>query len=248
MEDPYQWLEKIDDPRVLEWISARNKKLRAFLGDLAEKIFPRVLRYYEIPYIMAAYPLDKGFIVLKKNPRSHSIELYGYDGILIEKIIDSREISGDAVIRVVYPSLSGKTLAYYYSIGGQDVGELVVIDLSDKRILDRVKGSVGGMVWLSDEEYYYSRFYRREKTPDGVKPPAERIYRRIIGGGEELVFGEGLGTNHMLSIHPTYSEDKIMVTVHYGWTKSAVYGGPLRDPGEWKLLLDGGDHIVLPVD
>ncbi len=247
-QDKYLWLENLEDPRVIKWVDERNKKLRELLGNLPDSLFPRVLRYYEIPYIIVAYPLNDGFIILKKNPRSYSVELYSYDGELVEKIVDSREIDANAIIHMIYPSLSGEILAYYYSIGGQDVGELVVMDTSDKRVLDRVKGSVGGIVWLSDEEYYYTRFYRKEKTPDGVKPPAERIYYRVIDGKEELVFGKGLGTNYMISVHPTYNEDMIMVTVHYGWVKSMIYGGPLREPIEWKLLFDGGDYIVAPVD
>lgn len=247
-QDKYLWLENLEDTRVLEWIDKRNKELREFLNGLPDKLFPRMLRYYEIPYIIVAYPLDKGFIVLKKNSRSYSIELYDYNGDLIEKIVDSREISKDAIIRAIYPSLSGRTLAYHYSIGGQDVGELVVIDVNDKRVLDRVKGSITDIVWLSDEEYYYSRFYRKEKTPDGIKPPTERIFYRVIDGREELVFGKGLSTNYMLFVHPTYNEDRVMVTVRYGWVKSMIYGGPLREPDEWRLLFNGGDHMVLPVD
>ena len=248
-EDKYLWLENLNNPRVLEWVKERNRKLREFLGDLPGKLYPRVLKYYEIPYVLTAYPAREGFIVLKKNPRSYSIELYSYDGEFIETIVDSKNISRDAIIHAIYPSETGRILAYYYSIGGQDVGELVVIETSTKETIDKIEGSVSNIVWLKgEEEYYYARFYRNEKTPDGVEPPAERIFHRRISGGEELVFGEGFNTNYMMYMHPTYSEEALMITVHYGWAKSKIYGGPLRDPGKWELVFDGGDYIVESVD
>ena len=248
VQDKYLWLEKLDDPKVIEWVDEHNRKLREFLNGLPEKIYPRVIEYFKIPYIVVAYPLEKEFIVLEKGSSSHKIKLYSYDGELVEVIVDSKSLGEDAIIHAIYPSLSGEVLAYYYSIGGQDVGELVVLEMDTKRVLDRVKGSVENIVWVNDNEYYYTMFYRAEKTPDGVEPPAERVFHRVIGGESELVFGEGFKTNHMMSIHPTYSEDRVLITVYHGWLKSKIYGGALRDPGDWRLIFDGGEYMAIPVD
>ncbi len=248
IQDRYQWLENLDDPKVLEWVSIRNRKLKEYIGELSSKLYPRVFKYYGIPYVFSAYPFRDGFIVLEKDSGAHKIRLYDRQGELIETIVDSRDIDGNAVIRMIYPSINGRLLAYYYSISGRDVGELVILDLEDRSIVDRVEGAVGGIVWLGGDEYYYVRFYRTEKTPDGIKPPAERIFHRRIGGGEELVFGEKLGTNHMISTHPTYEEDMLLITVHYGWSSSKIYGGPIRDPSKWELLFDGKGQLASPID
>ena len=245
LEDPYLWLEDIRDPRVVEWALKRDEKTRSFLGDVANALSCRAAELYSAPYLMSVRVGEKGYFILERLPSSYRVRLLTRDGENLT-LVDSRDLGENVVIKQIYPSLRGDVLAFSASTGS-DEGLARVIDVETGEVLDELWGVTHGFTWLDKHRYYYVRQYRREKTPDGVKPPASRVLLRE-DGSEEVVFGEGLPTAHYVSLYPSSDSTRALLCVGYGWSWCKAYGGRLDDPGTWDLIYGTEEFIAYPVD
>ena len=244
--DPYIWLENLEDDRTREFIEVANREFRRLVGSLPEALKDRIMQYYNVPYVYAFKPCERGVYIIVRGIREYTVYFKDWDGGT-RQLLSSREFSEDAVIWGVYPSSDCRYVGIGYTIAGRDEGFLRIIDSDNREVLDELEGSVGNLVWVDRSRYYYARFYRRGKTPDGVNAPAERIFLRSLDGTEEMVFGEGLPTNYMITLYEPREEGRILVLVQYGWVKSRVYYGPLGDPGAWELIFDGGEYLAKPL-
>ncbi len=247
LEDPYIWLEDLEKKETLEFINKHNEVLKKFLNDLPSRFMGRIKKYYGVPYVYSFKLCEKGIYFILRSSTGYSVEFLSWDGV-VREIVSSKVFGENVVISEVYPSKEGGILGVSYTVGGSDEGYIRFIDVNSGDVVDELRGTIGNVVWINDREYYYARLYRSGETPDGVKAPAERIFKRRIGSGvEELVFGEKLPTNYLLSIHETNLEDRVFTVVWRGWSRSTVYGGYLNDPTSWKKIFDGGEYLVKPV-
>ena len=244
--DHYLWLENLKDPRVEEWFSKRDKASRELLKGVAAKLRPRIERYYSIPYALLVRTSRKGHLVLLRDGREFRIKLIGSDGSA-EELIDSTELGKDVVLQWVFASHEGDRFGFSYSFGGSDEGIFKIVETRSREVLDELTGIIGGVVWLDKDKYFYTRFYQKGKTPDGVASPAERVFLRE-NGKDEMVFGRGIPTSHFITLQKSTQDSKALLAVSYGWTRSDVYAGELKDPESWRLCYGKGDFIVWPVD
>ena len=245
--DRFLYLEDIEDPRTKSFIEEQNKRLKAYLGKLPTMVYPRVLRYLSIPVIRFMSVSRNGVYYVLRTKDSTKIMFRSWSGDERE-ILDSRSLGEDSVIIAVESNEAGDRLSYFYTVGGSDEGKLVIIDPVTLKLVDELEGSVGNIVWVDKNEYYYSRMYRKEKTPDGTDPPAERIFLRNPSKKKEnLVFGSGLERNYMISLYRPWDKNWVFAIIYKGWESSKIYGGQLRDPDSWSLIYDGGKHIAEPV-
>ena len=246
MEDPYLWLENLKDRKVIEWYLMRNKRTRKFLKLISKELKPRIEQYYSIPYVLLVRTSKIGNFILLRDGETFKIKLI-YPDRQVDELVDSRKLGKDVVLQWIYVSKEGDRFAFSYSIGGSDEGFLKVIDTESLEVLDELKGVIGEIVWINKEKYYYARFYAKEKTPDGIAPPAERVFLREQGK-EEMVFGSGLPTSYFVGVKKSSQANRVLLTVSYGWTKSDVYAGRIEEPESWQLLYGGGDFIAFPID
>jgi prolyl oligopeptidase PreP (S9A serine peptidase family) len=137
-------------------------------------------------------------------------------------------------------------LAYYYSIGGKDVGRLNVMDIESGEIIDTMEGSISNVLFLEGGRYYYVRLYRSGKCPDGVSAPCARVFLRD-SGKDEMVFGYGVGTSNFITLKSSSDRSKALINVTYGWRSSTLYLGDLMRPNTW-VRIYGGDHMYHPID
>ena len=244
-EDPYLWLEDIEDPRVVEWALRRDEKTRKLLADAASAIARRAAKLFSTPYVVTIKAGERGYFILERLPSSYRVRLLTRDGEDFT-LVDSRDLGENVVIKQIYPSLHGDVLAFSAS-AGSDEGLARLIDVETGEVLDELWGVTYGFVWLDKHRYYYVRQYRREKTPDGVKPPASRVLLRE-DGSEEIVFGEGLPTAHYINLYPSTDGTRALLGVGYGWTWCKAYGGRLDDPSTWDLVYGTEEFIAYPVD
>lgn len=244
--DPYLWMENLDDPRVREFIERENKRFREFVGVMPEVVISGVRKYYYMPSILDGQITEKGIFILKQQGNRFIIECLSWDGIKFT-LLDSKDLGEDIIVVGIEASDSGRLLAYRFSRAGSDITTIHIIDTDTKEKIDELVGSIWNIVFLDEEKYYYSKFFRVEKTPDGVDPPASRIFLRE-DGEDTMVFGEGLPTNYFVGLMPSLNRDKAIVVVSYGWSESKIYGGPLRDPSKWKQIFGVEGYPVSPID
>jgi len=245
-KDHYLWLENPEDPAVVKWFSKRNKTTRKLLRRISTKLKPRIQHYYSIPYVLLVRTSSNGHFVLLRDGQTFKIKMIKTDGSASE-LVNSKELGKDVVLQWLYVSEEGDRFAFSYSFGGSDEGILKVMETHSKEVLDELKGRIGNIVWLDENRYFYERFYAKKKTPDGVAPPADRIFLRE-SGKDEMVFGTGIPTSHFIMLKKSKQESRGLLAVSYGWTKSDVYAGKLEQPENWNFLYGKGDFIAWPID
>jgi prolyl oligopeptidase len=244
--DHYLWLEKVNDPKVVEWFSKRDKTARKLLKRISAQLKPRIERYYSIPYVLQVRTSKNQHFILLRDGKNFKINTITSDSHANE-LINSKDLGKDVVLQWLYVSDEGDRFAFSYSFGGSDEGILKVVETQSGEVLDELKGIIGNVVWLGKERYFYGRLYAKEKTPDGVAPPADRIFLRE-NGKDEMVFGKGIPTSHFIMLKKSTENAKALLTVSYGWTRSDVHVGKLEKPENWNLLYGKGDFIASPVD
>ena len=245
--DQYIWLEDLDDPRVREWVSERNRRVKRELGPFSEKLNPRIERYYSIPLVIALEASRKGVFTITREEGAYKIKLLALNGETHE-LVDSRDLGEDVLIKALFTDKKGGRFAISYSFGGSDKGFTDVIDTASGEVLDRLEDMVVYyIVWLGDDEYCYVRFFREGVTPDGVSAPASRVFLRK-DGSEEMVFGKGIETSYLISLKEGGGGSKAMLNVSYGWSRSTVYAGDLRNPESWRVIFGGEDFRAFPID
>ena len=245
-EQDHLWLENLEDPRVVNWFSKRDKASRKQLRRVSTKLKPRIKQSYSVPYALLVRTSRGRHFVLLRDGRKFTISSVASDGSKTE-VINSEQLGKDVVLQWLYPSDEGDKLAFSYSLGGSDEGILKVVKADSGEVLDELEGIIGDVVYLDKNRYFYGRFYAKEKTPDGIAPPADRIFLRE-NGVDEMVFGRGVPTSHFIMLRKSMEGMKALITVSYGWTKSDVYAGRLDKPEKWRLIYGKGDFITWPVD
>ena len=244
--DHYLWLEKVNDPKVVEWFSKRDKTARKLLKRISAQLKPRIERYYAIPYVLQVKTSKNQHFILLRDGENFKINAITSDGYANE-LINSKDIGKDVVLQWLHVSEEGDSFAFSYSFGGSDEGILKVVETRSGEVLDELKGRIGDVVWLDKERYFYGRFYAKQKTPDGVAPPAERIFLRE-NGKDEMVFGNGIPTSHFITLKKSTDNARALLTVSYGWTRSDVHVGKLEKPENWNFLYGKGDFIASLID
>ena len=244
-EDPYTWLEAIDDPRVVRWAIERDRRARGKLSRLSRLLADRIRRYYSIPTLISVKIGRDGYFLFRRVGPSYRIDFMSRGGE-ISKVVDSNELGDNVVITSYYASRVEPLLAYTFS-QGSDEGIARVIDVRTGEVLDELRGVIRSIVLFAPDKYYYVRQYRREKTPDGVSPPAARVFLRE-NGRDEMVFGEGLPSSILLSIRSSTDYSKALLSLYYGWVGVKAYGGKINDPDDWSFLYGSEDYPAYPVD
>ena len=244
--DEYAWLENTDDPRVVEWVRKEDRAARASVSRYSGVLFRRLAPFYRKPIMRSVKVTKAGVVLFLSDDRSYKVELLRPDGRR-ELIVDSAKLGKDVVIQAVQAREDGSIVAIHHSIGGSDEGTVTMLDPASHQRVDTLRGFVGSIIWMNDGSYYYSRTYRKEKTPDGVAPPSDRVIFRK-GEREEVVFGKGLPTNTFVSIASSHDGSRALLDAFHGFERSTPYGGRLESPESWIQLYPETDSVVTNVD
>ena len=213
-----------------KWAASRSLKTRVKLRPLSSKIESQFSRIYDAPTIIQAKVTSKGAFFLERREGAYSIRLEE------EIVVTSRDIGPDCVILYFYADQAGERLAYFFS-KGEDEGTMKFIEVASRHTVAEMEGNISSVVFLRDG-FYYVRTFRKEPTPDGTRPPADRVMR-----DGRVVFGEGIPSAHSIGVEPSHG--KALVTVHQ-WSKTDIYFGDLGAPDSWKKVY-GGDFLSYPI-
>jgi len=244
--DEYAWLENTDDPRVVRWARKEDEAARRSVKRLSGALFRQLVPYYRRPIMRHVKLTRAGVVLFYSDDRSYKVELLRPDGQR-EPIADSARLGKDTVIQEVQAREDGRVVAVHHSQGGSDEGTVSMLDLDTREVVDTLHGFIGSVLWVDHDAYYYTRTYRKEKTPDGVAPPADRVILRR-GEKEEMVFGAGLPTNTFVGMGASHDGTKALVDAFHGFETSRPFGGRLERPDSWVPLYPKTDSVVTNVD
>jgi prolyl oligopeptidase len=198
VEDPYQWLEKDDDPAVKAWSDAQNQRTRAYLDKLPDRaaIEKQLTEWFAktSPSYSSLVSRPGILFTLKFQPPKQQpmlVTLASPDDLKSEKMVldpNALDAKGTTTIDWFVPSRDGKYVAISISQGGSEDGTLHIYETATGKALPDIVSHVqyptagGSAAWNADGTgVYYTRFPRKGERPDADLNFYQQVYFHKLG-------------------------------------------------------------------
>ncbi len=246
--DPYRWLEDPDDPRTRTWSAAQDALATAHLSALPGRaaLAARLRTLLDAGSVnVPVWRSGHRFTARREPGQEHAVVLC--DGV---PLIDPMAIdpSGSTTLDAWLPDLEGRRVAYQLSAGGDEHSVLHVLDVATgeqaEPPLDRCRYSA--IAWLpGGEEFFYVRMVAADEAPEGEQAFHRRIWRHRVGGGDTLVEGPGLYTDHTYyDVQASRDGRWLVVTGNVGTARrDSVWIADLHGDGTLVPILTQADDV-----
>ena len=198
VEDPYQWLEKDDDPAVKAWSNAQNQQTRAYLDKLPDRaaIEKQLTEWFAktSPSYSSLISRPGLLFAMKFQPPKQQpmlVTLASANDLKSEKMVldpNALDAKGTTAIDWFEPSLDGKYVAISISQGGSEDGTLHTYETATGKALPDTIAHVqyptagGSAAWNADGTgIYYTRFPRKGERPDIDLNFYQQVYFHKLG-------------------------------------------------------------------
>ena len=195
--DPYRWLEKGDDKRVLDWSVAEDNRTRAYLDALGVRkpIYDRLMKLTSetSPSYSRLYAVgDKIFANYNQPPKQQPMIAVldrDADPGTARIIVDPNTLNpnGTTAIDWFVPSPDANRVAVSLSEGGSEDGSLHIFDVATSKdigeVIPRVQYPTGGgsLAWTGDGKGFYYTRYPGPERPADEQHFFQRIYFHQLG-------------------------------------------------------------------
>ena len=262
VEDPYQWLEKDDDPAVKAWSDAQNQKTRAYLDKLSDRpaLEKQLTEWFAktSPSYTSLVSRPGVLFALKFQPPKQQpmlVTLASPDDLKSEKMVldpNALDAKGTTTIDWFAPSLDGKHVAISISQGGSEDGTLRIYETATGKALPDAIAHVqyptagGSAAWNADGTgIYYTRFPRKGERPDADLNFYQQIYFHKVGASDtDDTYSLGKDFPRIAEIKLETARDGkyILATVANG--DGGDFAHYLLGPdGNWKPLTQFSDQV-----
>ena len=262
VEDPYQWLEKDDDPEVKAWSAAQNQRTRDYLDKLPDRaaIEKQLTEWYaktSPSYSSLVSRPDILFAMKFQPPKQQPmlVTLTSADDLKSEKVVldpNVLDAKGTTAIDWFVPSLDGNYVAVSLSKGGSEDGTLHIYEAAKAKALPDTIGHVqyptadGSAAWNADGTgIYYTRFPRQGERPEADLNFYQQVYFHKLGTADtEDIYSIGKDFPRIAEVVLEASRDGkyILATVANG--DGGDFSHYLLGPdGNWKQITQFSDQI-----
>ncbi len=264
VEDPYRYMEDLNDPEVVNWLRSNTDYAEAVLNRIPEKSnLQKKIR--ELDSRTAARIMnvnitdDDTYYYLKMTPQDESGKLYvrnGYKGsekLLLDPEEYKKDKEGTYTILSLIPSAKGDKVAVRLAPDGSENGELLILDKTGQR-LEEPLNLVEIFNWMVDDQVVYTKLNSADIT-DMNRQLNLKVYRHQLGTPQsedkEIFSAE---KNSALNIKPEeipiviYDKDLdktvgVVVTVNKA-IKTYLAEGDKSNPTSWKNLTSQEDQVA----
>lgn len=239
--DPYRWLENDTTQETADWVKAENDVTFGFLDKIPyrDKIKKRLeaLTNYE----KLGSPFKEGEYVYfyKNNGLQNHYVLYRKKGDTgtPEVFLDPNTFSKDGTTSLAGVSFSkdGSRIAYQISKGGADWTEAIVMNASDKKVLeDTIKNlKFSGISWRGNDGFYFSMYDQPKGSKLSSQVQNHKLYYHLVGTPREqdkLIFGEGKNQARYVGGYLTEDERFLIISASNTGSGNKLYVQDLNDP------------------
>jgi prolyl oligopeptidase len=266
VEDPYQWLEKDDEPDVKAWSEAQNQRTRQYLDQLPDRVAieKQLTEWYAktSPGYSSLVSRPGLLFVMKFQPPKQQpllVTLTSVDDLKSEKVVldpNVQDAKGTTAIDWFVPSLDGKYVAVSLSKGGSEDGTLHFYETGTGNALPDTIAHVqyptasGSAAWNADGTgIYYTRFPGTAERPEADLNFYQQIYFHKLGTPDtEDTYSIGKDFPRIAEIILEGSSDGRYILASVANGDGGDFAHYLLGPegsasGEWKQITKFSDQI-----
>lgn len=200
-DDPYAWLERLDDPETQAWIAAQEAITRAVLDvvpgrDWLRMVVARSARYARLSPPIPAGPHGREFLwQADTNDEKLKLMLRRGKDTPLETLLDPNTWADDEALVFAVPSPDGALVAFGKAIGSTHNAAIHVLDVETGRLLpDQPHGtSHSSLAWRPDASaFFYAACPEPGEVPPGDEAHWNAIYEHRLGSATPArrVFGD----------------------------------------------------------
>ena len=200
-DDPYAWLERLDDPETQAWIAAQEAATHSLLSavpgrDWLRAAVARSRRYAQLSPPIRTGPNGREFL-WQADASDEKLKFMLRRGkeAPLETVLDPNTWASDEVLVFAVPSPDGTAVAFGKSVGGTHDAVTHVLDVETGRLLpDRPRGtSHESLAWLPDGSgFFYAAYPEPDEVPAGDESQWHAVYEHRLGSGSpaQRIFGD----------------------------------------------------------
>lgn len=254
IEDPYQYLENLENPKVVDWMKENANYARNVLDEIpGRKEFLDKIYEYDSRVADRVFnsnvTSDGRYFYLKTRPEDENGKLYtrkSYDEsekIVFDPDLYKSEENLNYTISSYMPNHQGNLIALFLSPNGSENAEIIIIDLEGKifpEMIDRSADWATG--WLPDDKSFFYTRYNSGDIKDKNRQLNMKSYLHIINTSEKEdieVFSSKL--NPELKIQPEEA-----AIPFYDKVSNKYFGGVFTVDKRIKLYMAKDDKLTTP--
>lgn len=210
-DDPYLWLEQIDDPEARAWLEAQEAAAQGLLHGVPGRAWLRAAVAGAARYARRSRPIRTGphgrEFVWQAEPGDdkQKLLLRRSAGAPLETLIDPNGWPADEALVFAAPSPDGALVAFGRAVGSTHDARIQLIDVETGRLLpDRPHGrDHSSLAWLPDSTgFFYAACPAPGEVPPGDEAHWNAIYEHRIGADTPArrVFGDNQHKEYWCSV------------------------------------------------